>query len=111
MTAFPSADLARPDEPAGVLRHVTDDADLIVPVHNGEPHTVMDALEAGADRLRGVRVHQLDPARERAYIRGEFPGRLEHVDYFLGPGSRTAYWKGTCELVPAHFSEMPLLPT
>jgi hypothetical protein len=25
------------------------------------------------------------------------------------PGSRQAYWNGTCELVPAHFSEVPRL--
>lgn len=97
------------DRPADVLDLVPAGADLIVPVHNGEPHTVMDALEAGADRLSGVRVHQMDPARERAYIRGAFPGRLEHVSYFLGPGSRQAYWNGTCDLVPAHFSEVPRL--
>jgi acyl-CoA hydrolase len=95
--------------PDDVLNHVPAAADVIVPIHHGEPHTLMDVLEANADRLSGVRVHQMDPARERAYIRGEFPGRLEHVSYFLGPGSRQAYWNGTCELVPAHFSEVPRL--
>jgi acyl-CoA hydrolase len=104
-----TAGLDRPGDPADVLDLVPAGADLIVPVHHGEPHTVMDALEAGADRLSGVRVHQMDPARERAYIRGAFPGRLEHVSYFLGPGSRRPYWNGTCELVPAHFSEVPRL--
>ncbi|MDN3359813.1 acetyl-CoA hydrolase/transferase C-terminal domain-containing protein [Actinomadura sp. DC4] len=99
----------RPGRAADVLDLVPAGADLIVPVHHGEPHTVMDALEAGAGRLSGVRVHQMDPVRERAYIRGEFPGRLEHVGYFLGPGSRRAYWNGTCDLVPAHFSEVPRL--
>ncbi|MFB9839854.1 acetyl-CoA hydrolase/transferase family protein [Actinoallomurus acaciae] len=107
MTAI--ARLDRPNAPADVLEHVTAGADLIVPLSNGEPHTVMDALEAGAAGLTGVRVHQMDPVRERPYIRGEFPGRLEHVSYFLGPGDRRAYWNGTCELVPAHFSEVPLL--
>ncbi|GAA4501822.1 acetyl-CoA hydrolase/transferase C-terminal domain-containing protein [Actinoallomurus oryzae] len=104
-----TARLDRPNAPADVLEHVTAGADLIVPLFNGEPHTVMDALEAGAAELTGVRVHQMDPVRERPYIRGEFPGRLEHVSYFLGPGDRRAYWNGTCELVPAHFSEVPLL--
>ena len=103
------ADLDRPNDPADVFDLVPDDADVIVPIHHGEPHTVMDALEAGAERLSGVRVYQLDPARERAYIRGEFPGRLSHVTYFLGPGSREAYWNGTCELIPAHLSEVARL--
>ena len=98
-----------PGEPTDVLAHVPAGADLIVPVLLGEPHTVMDALEAHADRLEGVHVHQMDPTRPRAYIDGAFPGRLEHVSYFLGPGCREAYANGTCELVPAHFSELPLL--
>jgi hypothetical protein len=60
------ARLDRPGDPADVLDLVPTGADVIVPVHHGEPHTVMDALEAGADRLSGVRVHQMDPARSRA---------------------------------------------
>ncbi|MGW5261870.1 acetyl-CoA hydrolase/transferase family protein [Microbispora sp. NPDC004025] len=95
--------------PTDVLDLVRDGADLIVPTHNGEPHTVIDALEAHADRLTGVRIHQMDPARERSYINGKYPGQLTHVSYYLGPGCRQAYWNGTCELVPAHFSEVPLL--
>jgi acyl-CoA hydrolase len=103
------ASLDRPGAAADALDWITDGADLIVPIHHGEPHTVIDAVEAGADTLREVRIHQMDPARERDYMRGKYPGRLEHVSYFLGPGSRQAYWNGTCELVPAHFSEVPLL--
>jgi acyl-CoA hydrolase len=95
--------------PGDVLNFVDEGADVIVPVALGEPHTVIDALEAGADRLRNVHIHQMDPGRERPYIQGTFPGQLEHVDYFLGPGSRKAYANGTCELVPAHFSELPRL--
>ena len=98
-----------PGEPADVLGHIPTGADLIVPVMLGEPNTVIDALEANADRLKGVRIHQMDPIRARDYINGKFPGRLEHVSYFLGPGDREAYANGTCELVPAHFSELPLL--
>jgi hypothetical protein len=40
-----------------VLNHVPAGHDMIVPVHHGEPHTLMDVLEANADRLSGVRVH------------------------------------------------------
>jgi hypothetical protein len=76
-----------PGSPGDVLNFVDEGADVIVPVALGEPHTVIDALEAGADRLRNVHIHQMDPGRERPYIQGRFPGRLEHVDYFLGPGS------------------------
>jgi acyl-CoA hydrolase len=34
---------------------------------------------------------------------------LTHVSHYLGPGCRQAYWNGECELVPAHFSEVPRL--
>jgi acyl-CoA hydrolase len=95
--------------PTDVLDLVANGADLILPVYNGEPHTVVDALEAHADRLTDVRIHQMDPARERLYIAGKFPGHLSHVSYYLGPGCRQAYWSGTCELVPVHFSEVPRL--
>jgi hypothetical protein len=40
----------RPSE--AVLDHVGDGDDLIVGLANGEPATVMDALEAGAGKLR-----------------------------------------------------------
>ncbi|GAA4198479.1 acetyl-CoA hydrolase/transferase C-terminal domain-containing protein [Streptosporangium oxazolinicum] len=91
--------------PEDVLGHIPPGADVIVPIGAGEPVTLLDTLEANADRLDGVRIHRMDPYRERAYIRGEFGDHLRHVDYFLGPGSREAYWAGQCDLVPVHFSE------
>ncbi|GII57670.1 4-hydroxybutyrate CoA-transferase [Planotetraspora thailandica] len=97
------------NEPGDVLDHIPPGADVIVPVCLGEPVALLDALEANADRLDGVRIHRMDPYKERAYIRGEFGDRLRHVDYFLGPGSRQAYWDGQVELVPAHFSEAAAL--
>jgi hypothetical protein len=45
--------------PEAVLDHLDDDADVIVPLANGEPVSVLDAMEAGAERFRGVRVHQM----------------------------------------------------
>jgi Ni,Fe-hydrogenase maturation factor len=66
----------RPSE--AVLDHVGDGDDLIVGLAKGEPATVMDALEAGAGKLRDVRVHQMFPLRERRYMGGELTG-LRHV--------------------------------
>ncbi|WP_204074650.1 acetyl-CoA hydrolase/transferase family protein [Planotetraspora phitsanulokensis] len=99
----------RPGRQEDVLALVTPGADLIVPSYCGEPQTVIDTLETHASDLEGVRVHQMDASRRRRYIDGAYPGRLEHVSYFLGPGSRDGYAAGTVELVPAHFSEVPLL--
>jgi acyl-CoA hydrolase len=91
-----------------VLDHFGEDADLIVGLGNGEPATVLDALEASADRLSGVTVHQMLSLRERRYMHGEFDG-LRHVSWFLSPANREAFHGGTCDLVPNNFSDVPHL--
>src|SRR3954451_10544750 len=90
-----------------VLRHVPPRADLIVPLANGEPGAVLDALEAAHERLDHVRIHQMHALHERPYLRGECGDHLRHVSYFLSEATRAAYWDGQVELVPANFSEMP----
>ena len=95
--------------PEDVLAHVPSGADLIVPLANGEPVALLDALEANADRLEAVRIHQMHALVERPYIRGELGDHLRHVSYFLAPATRPSYWRGTVELVPNHFSEVPAL--
>lgn len=88
---------------------MTAGADLIVPLANGEPAAVLDALEDHADQLERVRIHQMHPLRTRRYMQGEFGDHLRHVSYFLSAADRQAYWDGHCDLVPNHFSEMPAL--
>ena len=95
--------------PDTVLDHIEPGADLIVPLANGEPAALLDALEDHADRLQDVRVHQMHPLRTRRYMNAEFGDRLRHVSYFLSGADRQAYWDGHCDLVPNHFSEMPAL--
>ncbi|MGL6234352.1 MAG: acetyl-CoA hydrolase/transferase family protein [Segniliparus sp.] len=95
--------------PERLLDFLEPGMDVIVPILAGEPESLIDAMEAGNERLSGVRIHRMDPYKERAYIRGEFGDRLRHVDYYLGPGSRQAYWDGHCELMPNHFSDIPRL--
>jgi hypothetical protein len=46
-----------------VLDHIEPGADLIVGCANGEPQTVIDAIEAGAVALSDVRIHQMLPVR------------------------------------------------
>jgi acyl-CoA hydrolase len=108
-TGTPAVSLTQPNQPEDVLPYIQPGADLIVPIANGEPVTLLDTLEAHFRELDRVRIHRMDPPRERAYIRGECGEHLRHVDYYLGPGSRHAYWNGTCDLVPNNFSEMPRL--
>jgi acyl-CoA hydrolase len=91
-----------------VLRHLGNDSEAIVGLANGEPKTVIDAIEAAADRLRGVRLHQMFPLYQRRYMEGAYPG-VRHVSYFLNGSNREAFHCAQCELVPNNFSEVPRL--
>jgi acyl-CoA hydrolase len=95
-------------QPEVVLEHIDEGDDLVVGMFNSEPLTVLDALEADAERLSGVRIHQMFPHRERRYMHGAFSG-LRHVSWFLSPANREAFHKDTCDLVPNNFSEVPTL--
>lgn len=104
-----------PDLPASTVDAIADqlvdelpeNAQLVVPIANGEPPKLLDALEARAESLTGVRIHQMHALRDRRYIRGEFPGRLEHVSWFLSHVTRPAFRAGQCSFSPANFSEVP----
>ena len=103
---------ARPSgggSPQDVLALIEDGADLIVPLANGEPVSVLDAIEADAARFRGVRVHQMHALHDRPYLHGACRDNLLHVSYFLSPVTRPAFHARGCELVPNHFSEVPRL--
>jgi acyl-CoA hydrolase len=92
-----------------VLEHIADGDDLIVPLANGEPVSVIDAIEANATRWQGVRIHQMHALHDRPYLHGTVREHLEHVSYFLSAVTRPAFHEGGCELVPNHFSEVPRL--
>jgi acyl-CoA hydrolase len=102
----PSPVAGRPED---VLDHIDDGDDLIVPLANGEPVSVLDAIEADAERFRGVRVHQMHALHDRPYLHGKVRDHLLHVSYFLSPVTRPAFHERGCELVPNHFSEVPRL--
>ena len=102
--------VAAPNRPDEVLDHIGPGTELIVPLANGEPTAVLDAVEAAAerrdDRIDRVRVHQMHALHERRYLAGDFDERLSHVSYFLSHVTRPHFARGTIELVPAHFSEV-----
>jgi acyl-CoA hydrolase len=95
-----------PRHPNAVLDHVHPRQDVIVPLANGEPTTLLDALERGAGELIGVRVHQMHALHDRPYLHGAFGERLRHVSYFLSDVTRPCFHAGTIDLVPNNFSEM-----
>lgn len=96
-----------PGEASQVLELIEAGTSLIVPLACGEPVGILDEIEAHADDLNGVTVHQMHALVDRPSMAGAFPGRLEHVSYFLSEVTRPHFHAGTLDLVPAHFSEVP----
>ncbi|MDT5326082.1 MAG: hypothetical protein QOF25_3234, partial [Mycobacterium sp.] len=70
-SALSSALTTKRVQPEAVLDHIEPGAELIVGVANGEPKTVIDAVEAHAAELDDVRIHQMLPVRDRPYFHGE----------------------------------------
>ena len=96
----------RVTDPAAVIDFLRPNSEVIVPIANGEPVHLLDVLEANADRLSGVTVHQMHALRDRPTMHGEFGDRLRHVSYFLSHITRPRFHEGHVELVPNHFSEV-----
>jgi acyl-CoA hydrolase len=92
-----------------VLSLIHDHDDLVVPLANGEPVSVIGPIEAEAKRFQGVRIHQMHALHDHAYLHGTLRPHLVHVSYFLSPVTRPAFWKRGCELVPNNFSDVPHL--
>jgi acyl-CoA hydrolase len=95
--------------PAAVLEHLRPDMDVIVPPANGEPVTVLDAIEAAAPGLDRVRVHQVFAVHDRRYHAGAFGDRLRHVSYFLTAKLREHLARGTIDLMPNDLSSIPAI--
>ncbi len=108
MTAVREAIAAKRQPPEAILSHLPADGDAIVGLGNGEPKTVVDAIEAGAAQLKNLRLHQILPLRGRPYIEGEVEG-MRHVSWFLSRHDKEAFQRGDCDLVPNNFSEVPIL--
>jgi len=95
--------------PEGVLRHLRPGAHVILPIANGEPVTVLDAVEAHAEQLERVTVHQMHALHDRPYLHRAFGDRLQHRSYFLSAVTRPCFQAGTIDFVPNNFSEMRTL--
>lgn len=90
-----------------VVEHVRPGMHIISPIQNAAPPALLRALDAAAEGLRDVTVHHMDPWESLPFMEGAYPGRLRHVDYFLGPGSRKNFHEGNCDLVPVDFAQVP----
>ncbi len=86
---------------------IEEEADIIIPIANGEPIRLLDILEEHANELSHVKIHQMLALHPRKYILGEMSGQLTHVSYFLSGATRKTYQEAKMELVPNNFHEVP----
>ena len=98
--------LSSPQTADAVVEHIGANADIILPLANGEPVTLMDAVEGNAEQWSGVRVHQMHAVHDRPYLHEKFGDKLRHISYFLSNVTRPCFAAGTVDLVPNNFSEM-----
>ncbi len=96
---------------ADVIELLGPGTNVVVPLANGEPVTVLDAVEDAAEQevLEEVRVHQMHALHDRGYLDGRYGDRLRHISYFLSHLTRPRFHDGTVDLVPCNFSEVPML--
>lgn len=90
-----------------LLQLIEREADIIIPIANGEPIHLLNMLEENHTKLENVNIHQMLALRERDYILGEMKAHLSHVSYFLSGATRRAYQDGKIELIPNVFHEVP----
>ena len=94
---------------ASVAAKVADGCAVIVPIANGEPVSLIAALDDRGASLRDVTVHQMHALHDHPYLHAAYGDRLRHMTYFLSHVTRPAYREGTVDFVPSNFSEIPLL--
>ncbi len=103
--------LPPPTAADAVVELLAPGTNVIVPLANGEPVAVLDAIEAAAASraLERVRIHQMHALHDRDYLDGRYGDGLRHVSYFLSHVTRPCFHAGTVDLVPCNFSEVPAL--
>ncbi|WP_203362546.1 acetyl-CoA hydrolase/transferase family protein [Bacillus sp. REN10] len=79
--------------------------DIIVPLLPGEPPGLLAALENRTDLQRN-RLFQLLTARPAIK---KHPDELKVISMFLSGGDRKAFHAGDVDLLPNHFSDVPVL--
>jgi len=104
-----AATIPDPTAPDAVLDLIREGTNVIVPTANGEPVTVIDAIQRHAERLRGVRIHQVYGLRAWDYFTTVPPDHLRHVSYFMSAPLRPHFAAGDIDLVPTDLSAMPAL--
>ena len=81
----------RVTDPTAIIERIVPGTELIVPIANGEPVVLLDTIEAHAERLDGVTVHQMHALRDRPTMHGAFGDHLHHISYFLSGITRARH--------------------
>ncbi len=103
-----------PNQASDIVGLLKSDTHIIVPLANGEPTAVLDAIEnaveadmvSDSDRFMAQRVHQMHAIHDRRYLHGDFSRRLHHISYFLSHVTRPHFRRGAINLMPAHSVRM-----
>ena len=93
----------------GVVAHIDDGSAIIVPIANGEPVSLISALDDRGGSVQQLTVHQMHALHDHPYLHAVHGDRLRHMSYFLSHVTRPAFRAGTIDFVPANFSEIPLV--
>lgn len=89
-----------------VVQLIPQQADIVLPLTNGEPNLLLDYLEEAEQQLQEVRIHQLLPLKNRKYMANTNHEHLKHVSYFLSGANRKEFYQGGTDLMPNNFHEV-----
>ncbi|MFC4354894.1 acetyl-CoA hydrolase/transferase family protein [Chryseomicrobium palamuruense] len=90
-----------------VIERIPAQADIVLPLTNGEPNLLLDYLEEAQEQLQEVRVHQLLALKNRSYMANEASTHLKLISYFLSGANRKEFHQGATDLMPNNFHEVP----
>lgn len=90
-----------------LIQLIPENADIVLPLTNGEPNLLLDHLEESQEQLKKVRIHQLLALKKRNYMSNTSDANLKHISYFLSGANRPEFYQGATDLMPNNFHEVP----
>lgn len=94
---------------ADAIGLVKDGDHIVVPTGVAEPPRLLEALSEQRRSLRNVAVCQVLAMQKYGYFDPETVEHVRHSAWFLGAGSRKGAQQGWVDILPTHFSDIPVL--
>jgi acyl-CoA hydrolase len=91
------------------VKLVRDGEHVVLPTGAGEPMALLSALSERRREFHDVKVAQLLQFRPFDYIDPATVENVRHVGYFIGNCTRQGAQAGWVDVLPCHFSEVPML--